>query len=366
MPFAAGTYTKARDFTTDKANNVSPSAVNFDEVIDDISTALSSTFLRDGTVTMTGNFNAGSYKIQTTGNLEIATNKFVVTGSTGALAMAGDLAIATSKFTVASATGNTHVAGDFDVATSKFTVAASTGNTAVAGTLSSTGDFAVNTSKFNVTAASGNTTAAGTLSCTGDFAVNSTKFTVAASTGNTSVAGTLAVTGIASNGNPWFCYAGLPANETEKFINGVTHTSGSVYVINNVNGLTGLTTGGVGVTMTSTSGTGASADLYFTIETSGTYEVIATIQAYALTAQYYVFGLAKNGSPSSMVLTGHTLLETSIQVGKAADAIMNTASFNYIGALAAGDKLRFTVSPRSSTVSTLVVYTPKVVIRLLS
>lgn len=111
MPFSAGTYTKARDFTTDASNAVNPSAANFDEVIDDISTALSATLLRNGTVAMTGDLDLSSHNLNGTGNIAINTNKFNVTGSTGAVHVAGDLDVATTKFTVASATGNTVVAG---------------------------------------------------------------------------------------------------------------------------------------------------------------------------------------------------------------------------------------------------------------
>jgi hypothetical protein len=73
-------------------------------------------------VTITNNYSvetAGAVliggKVDQVGDLNINTNKFNVTASTGALALAGDLTLATNKFTVASASGNTVVAGTLGV-----------------------------------------------------------------------------------------------------------------------------------------------------------------------------------------------------------------------------------------------------------
>lgn len=92
------------------------------------------------------------------------------------------------------APGTLSSTGNFDVATNKFTVNSTSGNTAVAGTLAITGNVSVATNKFTVDAYNGNTVVAGTLAAASDLAIATNKFTVAAATGNTAVAGTLAVT----------------------------------------------------------------------------------------------------------------------------------------------------------------------------
>jgi len=74
------------------------------------------------------------------GDLKVNTDKFVVTGSTGALTtdggatIKGDLKVNTDKFVVTASTGNTDIKGDLKVNTDHFTVAASSGNTVIKGT----------------------------------------------------------------------------------------------------------------------------------------------------------------------------------------------------------------------------------------
>jgi hypothetical protein len=104
-------------------------------------------------------------------------------------------AVDTGNLTV---TGTLDTTGDLAVATTKFIVVASTGNTSVAGTLNSAGNFSVATNKFNVTATSGDTAVAGTLNAVGNFSVDTNKFNVTAASGNTAIAGTLGVTGLST------------------------------------------------------------------------------------------------------------------------------------------------------------------------
>ena len=120
-----------------------------------------------------------SSTLAVTSNFSVNTNKFVVTGSTGATAIAGDVAVNTDKFTVTASSGNTLAAGtitatggfvggstsNITINTNKFTVAASTGNTVIAGTLGTSGLL---TASAGLTVPSGQTlTSAGTLTVTG-------------------------------------------------------------------------------------------------------------------------------------------------------------------------------------------------------
>ena len=293
MPFSGGTYTKARDFTTDAANNVNPTAANFDEVIDDIQTALSSTFLRDGSVAMTGGLDLGSHAL--------------------------------SGATTISASSSAAITGDLAINTNKFTVNAASGNVVAAGTLKVTGDFAVNTNKFTVNAASGNVVAAGTLGVTGDFAVNTSKFTVNAASGNVVAAGTI------KSANPYASYAvtgGVAINAASK-------TTGNVYVVcdeanNPVYSLSS------GITVTSTT-----SEASFTVVTAGVYRISASV-AMAVSTGFNTnasVSITKNGTLSSKILTGHTTL-TSKSYSCVANGAFVSVDASIIVSLAANDVIR--------------------------
>ena len=192
-----------------------------------------------------------------TGDVTVATDKFVVTATNGNTAIAGTLnsAGATTLSSTLGVTGDATYAGDavFSKSAAVVTHTSATGGLSIVsshgfvevegvrfigesmgtngfpdlitftngvvningtivhtGTTDHTGDFEVGTDKFQVTATSGDTTVKGTLAVDGDVTVGSGNFVVTASNGDTAIAGTLsagattmsgvAVTGAASIG----------------------------------------------------------------------------------------------------------------------------------------------------------------------
>jgi hypothetical protein len=148
-----------------------------------------------------------------TKDLKINTDKFVVTGTTGATAIAGDVSVNTNKFTITSATGATAIAGDVAVATNKFTINSTTGDVVVSGNTNITKDLKINTDKFVVTGTTGATAIAG------DVAVATNKFTINSTTGDTTIAGNTSIT------------KDLKIN-TDKFV--VTGTTGATAIAGDV------------------------------------------------------------------------------------------------------------------------------------
>lgn len=331
MPFSGGTYTKARDFTTDQSAGVNPSALNFDQVIDDMSTALSQTFLRDGTVSMTGDVAFGSHALS---------------GVT-TLGMSGDLTININKFTVNAASGNViaagtlGVTGDLTVNTNKFTVNAASGNVGIAGTLGVTGDVAINTNKFTVNASSGNLVAAGTMGVAGDFAVNTNKFTVNAASGNVVAAGTV------KSANAYGSIAGSVAVA----INGSSRTAGTVYA------MVGVSSASVTISSANVTATVTTGDTSFTIAQAGVYQILANCCMATSTgfASNAVIGLAKNGSlGGSAAITGQTSL-VSNYYSTYANGVQVPVSLSCISSLAANDVIRitFTVAATSNVTAVM-------------
>lgn len=163
-----------------------------------------STFNADGNATFGGTMSIA-------GDVNVGSGDFVVTASTGAVAMNGPgaltvaglanldggISVDSGAFSVADTTGATHVGGDFDVATSKFTVASASGNTSIAGTLGVTGaatfssSLSANSGSFSTTLSAADITGSNSLDIGGgDFTVNAS--------GNVDANGTLDVGGAAS------------------------------------------------------------------------------------------------------------------------------------------------------------------------
>ena len=177
-----------------------------------------------------------------TGDVTVATDKFVVTATNGNTAIAGTLnsAGATTLSSTLGVTGDATYAGDavFSKSAAVVTHTSATGGLSIVsshgfvevegvrfigesmgtngfpdlitftngvvningtivhtGTTDHTGDFEVGTDKFQVTATSGDTTVKGTLAVDGDVTVGSGNFVVTASNGDTAIAGTLSAAG---------------------------------------------------------------------------------------------------------------------------------------------------------------------------
>ena len=116
-----------------------------------------------GTLAVTGAATLSS-TLALTGNLNVNTNRFNVTASSGNTAIAGTLGVtdATTLSSTLGVTGNTTVGGTLGV----------TGAVTLSNTASITGNLSVNTNKFTVEASSGNTVIAGNATINGNLSID--------------------------------------------------------------------------------------------------------------------------------------------------------------------------------------------------
>jgi hypothetical protein len=116
-----------------------------------------------GTLAVTGAATLSS-TLALTGNLNVNTNRFNVTASSGNTAIAGTLGVtgATTLSSTLGVTGNTTVGGTLGV----------TGAVTLSNTASIVGNLSVNTNKFTVEASSGNTVIAGNATINGNLSID--------------------------------------------------------------------------------------------------------------------------------------------------------------------------------------------------
>ena len=135
----------------------------------------------------------GCTSLAMSSDLTINTDKFLVTGATGAVAFEGDLTINSTYFVVTAATGAVAFPGSLTINTDKFAVDATSGDVTFSGaatgvsSLTLSGDITCNTSKFAVTGATG------AVAFDGDLTINTNKFNVSASSGAVAFLGNLTV-----------------------------------------------------------------------------------------------------------------------------------------------------------------------------
>ena len=209
-------------------------------------------------------------KVWITGDFNINTNKFNITGASGNTAIAGTVSLAstlgvTGVTSITNATDSSSsttgalivsggagfakkvsiasdlninagkfvvsgVSGDLNVNTGMFIIAGATGNTVIAGTLSVTSDVAINTNKFNITAASGNTAIAGTVSLASTLGVSGITSITNTTDSSSSTTGALIVSGGVGFAKKVWITGDLNIN-TNKF--NVTATTGDTAIAGN-------------------------------------------------------------------------------------------------------------------------------------
>ncbi len=285
--------------------------------------------------------------VNTSGDLTVSTNKFVVTATTGNTQTAGTLSVGGATTLI----GNVGVSGDFRVSTDKFIVNALTGDVTVGGGLSVLGGFVLSsvsvatvstnvvytnnivldTNKFIVSATTGNTQVAGTLSVggattlignvgiSGNLRISTDNFIVTAATGNTTIAGTLSVGGAVT-------------------INGVLSANGGINVDSAKFTVDGANTGNIATQGTlqflSSNGSGYSAfrmdcGQYTGGGTTGTYTIPFT-QRFPSVPYVVATPLSDTATARVVWIRTVTLSNFTAQVENTAGATVNDAYINWI------------------------------------
>jgi hypothetical protein len=158
------TWKLFRNYNVEPGSTIDPTANGFqwaNLAIGALTTNTNATI--GGTLAVTGAATLSS-TLALTGNLNVNTNKFNVTASSGNTAIAGTLS-ATGAATLSSTlgvTGNTTVGGTLGV----------TGAVTLSNTASIVGNLSVNTNKFTVEASSGNTVIAGNATINGNLSID--------------------------------------------------------------------------------------------------------------------------------------------------------------------------------------------------
>lgn len=171
-------------------------------------------------------------ELQTTGNIEVNTDKFIVNGTTGATDVLGDFKVNTDKFTVTASTGNTAVAGSLNVSA----VGVFSDNIAVAGGYrDSNGSYGTS---GQVLSSSGSattawTTAGGSSSPASQFSLGGrcgVSVNVDAGTGYVYMSGSLGANyynWTQTDAGKSFQGAGTPGTSTESFVSYIALSNGT-------------------------------------------------------------------------------------------------------------------------------------------
>lgn len=158
------TWKLFRNYNVEPSSTIDPTANGFEWANLSIGTLVANTNATiGGTLAVTGAATLSS-TLALTGNLNVNTNRFNVTASSGNTAIAGTLGVtgATTLSSTLGVTGNTTVGGTLDV----------TGAATLSSSASITGNLSVNTNKFTVEASSGNTSIAGNATIAGNLSID--------------------------------------------------------------------------------------------------------------------------------------------------------------------------------------------------